>query len=328
MPFNRSDYAAVKQEYEKKKKDAVTRSEERTKALCDKIPELASLCRQLAATGPRIFEAAQGPESELEAKIAEIKKENGILIKRQKQILEENGYPEDWLDIKYECEICRDEGNIDGVMCVCMKKKLISAGYKTAGIDGLAATHSFENFDLSYYRYDNDVYTKMKYAFDRIKGYAEGFRVGVSPSLLFLGGTGLGKTHLSVAAAKRVIELENYVIYGTAQNIFSDFEYERFGRSFSDRSESRTDKYFDCDLLVIDDLGTEIKTQAVTAFLYNLINTRLGSGKPMIISTNLTSPDAMIERYDERVASRLLGEFLPYKFIGKDVRMLKLRQSK
>jgi DNA replication protein DnaC len=326
MAFYRPDYVRVKNAFTSKKEEAKAASEERRAALSAEIPELDSICRQLSATGPRIFEAALHPEGDLEGKIAAIRKENEALLAEQKRILAEHGYPEDWFDVKYECPICNDEGNVDGVMCVCMKKQLIEAGYETAGIAGLAATHNFETFDLSYYDYDSEIRSKMKYVFERVKNYAETFKVGASPSLLFLGGTGLGKTHLSVAAAKRVIELQNYVVYGTAQNIFADFEHEKFNKPYTDQSPSRTDKYYECDLLVMDDLGTELKSQAVTAFLYNLLNTRLGEGKPMIISTNLTTADAIVERYDERIGSRLLGEFLPYKFAGKDVRMLKLKK--
>ncbi len=328
MAFNRSDYVRIKDSYTEKKEAAKATAEEHKKRLCAEIPELSDVCRKLAATGPRIYEAALGPADELENRLAAIKQENAALIERQKQILKSNGYPEDWLDVKYECPVCNDEGNVGGKMCVCMKKALIAAGYESAGIAGLCGAQNFDTFDLSYFSYNPEVYSNMKYILERARAYADGFKPGQSPSLLFFGGTGLGKTHLSVAVAKRVIELENDVVYGTAQNIFSDFEFERFGRSFSDTSASRTDKYFECDLLIIDDLGTEIRSQAVTAFLYNLINTRIGSGKQMIINTNLTTPDAIVERYDERVASRLLGEFLPYKFTGKDVRMLKLKKSR
>ena len=328
MAFNRSDYVKIKNSFAEKKEAAKATADEHTKRLCAEIPEFAEICRKLAATGPRIYEAATDPSADLESRLAEIKKENAALIEKQKQILKSNGYPEDWLDVKYECPICNDEGNVGGKMCVCMKNALIAAGYESAGIAGLCGTHSFDTFDLSYYSVNEEAYSNMKYVAERAKAYAENFKPGQSPSLLFFGGTGLGKTHLSIAVAKRVIELENDVVYGTAQNIFSDFEYERFGRSYSDTSASRTDKYFDCDLLIVDDLGTEIKTQAVTAFLYNLINTRLGAGKPMIINTNLTTPDAIVERYDDRVASRLLGEFLAYRFTGKDVRMLKLKKNR
>ena len=190
MAFYRPDYVKIKNAFTSKKEDAKAAAEERRRILCAEIPELASICRQLAATGPRIYEAAVNPEGDLEGKLAAIRKENESLLAREKQILADHGYPEDWLDVKYECPICSDEGNIGGVMCECMKKRLIEAGYETAGIAGLAATHGFETFDLSYYEYDRSVYANMKYVFERAEAYADAFSVGQSPSLLFLGGTG------------------------------------------------------------------------------------------------------------------------------------------
>ena len=138
MAFYRPDYVKVKNAFTSKKEEAKAASEERRKVLCAEIPELASVCRRLAATGPRIFEAALNPEGDLEGKIAAIRAENEELLAEQKRILAEHGYPEDWFDVKYECPICNDEGNVNGVMCECMKKKLIEAGYETAGIAGLA----------------------------------------------------------------------------------------------------------------------------------------------------------------------------------------------
>ncbi len=173
MAFYRPDYVRVKNAFTSKKEEAKAASEERRAALSAEIPELDSICRQLSATGPRIFEAALHPEGDLEGKIAAIRKENEALLAEQKRILAEHGYPEDWFDVKYECPICNDEGNVDGVMCVCMKKQLIEAGYETAGIAGLAATHNFETFDLSYYDYDSEIRPKTKYVSERVKNYAE-----------------------------------------------------------------------------------------------------------------------------------------------------------
>ena len=142
--------------------------------------------------------------------------------------------------------------------------------------------------------------------------------------MIFMGGTGLGKTHMSVAVAKAVVEAGYSVYYRTAEELFADFRAERF-RRFDDNSPVRTDRYAECELLVIDDLGTETSGRDVTSFLYSLLNMRINSGMPTLISTNLSHKD-MISVYDERIASRLLGEFLPYRFTGTDVRMQKLKE--
>jgi DNA replication protein DnaC len=156
------------------------------------------------------------------------------------------------------------------------------------------------------------------------KGYADTFG-DASGSILMIGGTGLGKTHLSTAIAAQVIDKGYDVQYVTAQNLISDFSYERYHRSFSDNSKSKSDKYFECELLIIDDFGTEENNQFSSAVFYNLINSRSNSAKKTIINTNIRQ-SAIAERYTDRVASRLFGEYTVLVFPGKDIRMQKLMQ--
>ena len=138
--------------------------------------------------------------------------------------------------------------------------------------------------------------------------------------------TGLGKTHLSSACAKAVIDRGFDVVYESAQNIFSDFEYERFNRGYNtDAQNEKTARYFETDLLIIDDLGTEVTNQFTTACLYNIVNTRMCTGKGMIINTNLKKEE-LVAKYQDRITSRLFGEFEICLFMGKDIRSQKLRR--
>ena len=114
-------------------------------------------------------------------------------------------------------------------------------------------------------------------------------------------------------------------MYDTAQNIFSDFEAERFGKGNTDPERSSTEKYFTADLLIIDDLGTEFSNQFTVSCLYNIINTRMNHGKPMLVSTNLKS-DELLSKYDSRIVSRLFGEFTAHHFVGSDIRLQKLKR--
>ena len=157
------------------------------------------------------------------------------------------------------------------------------------------------------------------------RDYAENFKPGASRNLLFIGNTGLGKTHLSTAIAKKVIEGGCDVVYDTAQNIFADFEIEHFSRNRDE--EDRTSRYFDCDLLIIDDLGSEMSNQFTVSVLYLLINTRLNRGLSTMISTNLNQKE-LRERYWDRITSRLFGEYRILLFLGTDVRAQKIRQGK
>ena len=322
MAFYRGDYVKVKQKFEQRRVDARNRMEERRKEVCAAVPELKEICGLLDDTGPRVYQAALEGKAGFEEKLAAIRRQNDALLQRQSELLVKNGYPADYLDVKYECPLCRDEGNIDGRMCGCMKAELAFLGFETAGIAALRRKMNFGSFDLSYYK-DGDR-KNMEVVLRRIKEYAENFHGKGSGSLLFIGGTGLGKTHLSVALTEKVVENGYYAVYCTAENLFSDFRYERFRRE-DDKTDSKTDRYYDCELLVIDDLGTELGGRDITPFLYNLLNVRINSGLSTVINTNL-SHNEMMARYDERIASRLLGEFLPYRFTGKDVRMQKLQQ--
>ena len=141
-------------------------------------------------------------------------------------------------------------------------------------------------------------------------------------SLLFLGGTGLGKTHLSTAVARTVIARGYDVFYNSAVGMISDFECRRFGNGLAQGDADDTARYTECDLLIIDDLGTEVVNQFTLSCLYHVLNTRLNLSKPTLISTNLASGD-LRKTYSDRITSRLLGEYLLIPFYGIDVRRQK-----
>ena len=286
-------------------------------------PELEKIDRVLAETGLSILkEAAKGKEG-LEERIAAIREGNKSLLEARGAYLESIGYPVDYTSVKYECEKCSDTGFVGVKMCECMRRELVLAGYESSGIGGLIRTQSFETFSLDYYKRTPNELGNMQMILDTCKAYAERFSEANGESLFFCGTTGLGKTHLSTAIAKVLIERGFDVVYDSAQNIISDFEFERFGRGYGDNSDSRTDKYFECDLLIIDDLGTEMANQFTVSCLYNIINTRINHSRSMIISTNLAQNEIR-ERYADRITSRLFGDFMVMKFAGKDIRLQKL----
>ena len=199
------------------------------------------------------------------------------------------------------------------------------AGYESSGIGALIRQKTFDNYDPKLQKDTEQAYQSAVMVHGFCRNYAEQFDPDSSANLLFVGATGLGKTHLSAAIAGRVIGRGYDVVCETAQNVFADFEYERFGRPYGkeEGEESRTDRYFTCDLLILDDLGTEMTNQFTVSCLYNILNTRLNRGAPILINTNLTR-DELKKRYDDRVTSRLFGEFLPIVFVGRDARELRL----
>ena len=231
------------------------------------------------------------------------------------------GLPADHTSPRYFCPKCKDTGYLEYKMCDCLKRELVLLGYKNSGLGALLEKQSFENFSLDYY--SADARELMQGNLMICKNYAKDFSAG-APSLLMMGTTGLGKTHLSTAIAKAVIDKGYDVMYETAENLISKFSYERFGRGYGDKTESQTDRVFECDLLIVDDFGTEVTNQFSASCVYNLINTRLSKNLPTIINTNL-SGKAILERYTDRVYSRLIGEFTVLYFGNDgDIRMKKI----
>ena len=325
MGYNRENYARIREIYETKYKDAQTAADARKAEAQAKIPGLAEIDKQLEGLGMRIMAEVLGAGDNYAAKILEIRADNERLRAQKAKLLTEAGYPSDYTDIKYECEKCSDSGFVDGYMCDCMREELIMAGYESSGIANLLRTQSFDTFSLEYYKNNPDAHRTMAFIYDQLKNYSESFKGKGSDNLLLMGGTGLGKTHLSSAVAKRIIQRGYDVYYVSAINMLSSFELQRFGTSMSPQADS-TDKLFDCDLLIVDDLGTEITNQFSVSVLYNLINTRLNLGKPTIISTNLSQTE-LRQRYCDRITSRLFGEYKPLLFKGTDVRAQKIKMQ-
>ncbi|NLM56025.1 MAG: ATP-binding protein [Clostridiales bacterium] len=327
MGFRKADYIKVNDILATRRSQAEADAQHRLKSVHAKIPELAKIDAELAKTGARVFEACQLGSEGVAERIERIKKDNLALQARRAAILVENGYPADYTEPRYFCKKCSDTGYDGTQMCECKRRELVLAGYESSGMGELLKTQSFETFSLDYYKYDSQAYATMKHTYEAAKSYAENFTAGKNNgNLLFIGATGLGKTHLSTSIAREVINKGFDVKYDTIQNIIMDFEQKQFHAQDTSQDDDPTERYFECDLLIIDDLGTELTNQFTLSCLYNLINTRINRAMSMIISTNL-SPAELRRRYAERITSRLFGEFLALPFAGGDVRAAKLREE-
>ena len=327
MGFNRNDVARVKREYSEKYRLAQSASEDRKIELWGKITGLCELDRELSMTGLRIMAATMEKGADTRALIAKIKEDNERLLAERAALLRAYGYPEDYTDVHYECERCGDTGYVDTKMCECMKRSLVLAGYESSGLGELIKTQSFENFSLDWYKNNAEVYSKMVQSFEKVKKFADNFSADNYSNMIFIGGTGLGKTHLSTAVAKSVIDRHYDVLYVTATGMMGDFEQKRFGNSAIEGDAGDTDRYYSADLLIIDDLGTEISNQFTTTCLYDVINTRIMTRKSTIISTNLVQ-DELRKRYWDRITSRIFGEYQPVIFVGTDIRRQKIVSGK
>ena len=254
-------------------------------------------------------------------------KEANLALQEERRQLIELHFEEGYLDDTPLCTICGGSGYLGSQMCECLQELCRQEQRKELGVLA-GGKESFSQFRLDYYpdRYDAAYGASPRTIMDRnfqiCRRYASTFTMNAG-NLLFIGGTGLGKTFLSACIARVVSDRGNSVTYESAPHLFGKLEQARFSGDEEAKKESA--KMMDCDLLIIDDLGTEMPSQFVTAALYSLVNDRLLSVKPMVISTNL-NVDEIGKRYSPQIASRLHGNFQRLTFVGEDIRVLKNRR--
>ncbi len=273
------------------------------------VPELKNIESELSSLGARAMKAAMTGEC---SEIKEIQQASTILETKKAEILKS-------AKIKAPCPACKecgDTGYNGTQLCRCVKALAKELVFSDLSAKTPIANQSFKTFDLSYY--EGTAHKTMSSIYSFAKEYAESFNRN-SDNLLFLGGVGLGKTHISLSIINTVIEKGYGVIYDSAQNLFNQIEKEHF--SYSGSSE-KIDAILTCDLLVIDDLGTEFSTSFTVSQFYNIVNTRINNGLPTIINSNLGLAD--IEKsYTARVLSRIMGNYIIKKFEGSDIRIKK-----
>ena len=297
---------ASKQEADKRRNEVYLRA-----------PEVMEIDRALSKTGLKIYgEAMRGGRETLDARIAALQKENEELLRARASLMEAAGFPSDYMRERHECDKCSDTGYIGIDPCECLIKAFRKQSYLSSGLGKILTSQDFSNFDVKIYPEASR--RMMSFIYKKAQEFAENFSESEPQNIMFYGKTGLGKTHLSTAIAKRVIDRGFTVIYDSAMNIMHTFEKERFSR---EDTPITTDKYFDCDLLIIDDLGAEFMSSFTHATLLNILNTRIYAGKSTLISTNLDDTEALKKTYDDRVVSRLVGEFRQYRFEGNDIRL-------
>jgi len=294
----------------------------------ERVPAVMEVRRKLATTAVELSRLILAHKENVAQGVERIRKNNLALQAEEKRLLRENGYPEDYLQLRYRCRLCKDTGYVDGEQCQCLKNLVRQLGLEELNrVSNLRLT-GFENFDLRYYPMERDPRQQviprewMGQVLQFCRQYAENFTLH-SRGLFMQGPTGLGKSHLSLAIGAEVIREGYCAVYGSTQDFLRMVENEHF-RRFEGRGGSgeTLDALLDADLLILDDLGAEFSTQFTQAVVYNLINTRLNREKPTIISTNLTSQE-LEDKYSQRVVSRLYTQFVHLRFVGKDIRQLK-----
>lgn len=294
--------------------------------ICEELPEAAELEQKLRATMAEVIaQSLRRGEDPTEA-IDAIHRRNRSLQEELRYLLEENGYEANALEDTPMCPICRDSGYVGEKMCTCLaefcrseqKKELTSL---------LSSNATFDDFTLDYYPTAVNPVTglspreQMEINYEFCVEYARHFRPGPDRNLLFNGAPGLGKTFLSACIAREVVDRSYSVVYDTAIHVFSCMEKQKFGGGTEDDLRM-AERILACDLLILDDLGTEMSTAFIPSALYTIINSRILSEKPTIISTNYTIAQ-LSQRYTPQIASRLEGEYRLLPFAGSDIRKLK-----
>lgn len=323
MSYSKATLSKATQIIESRRNKAQRTQLARHLEVTEKLPIISKYEEELSVTGLAAAKAI-GMGKDANKYIEELSSLNLSIQDAIKSVLKENGYPENYLEVPYTCPKCQDTGFSGGYVCECRKELLKElAGLELASVSPSEKCR-FDNFSLDYYplpvdsRLGISPQKRMSEIFEYCKCYAEDFSPE-SESLYMHGATGLGKTHLSLAIANVVAEKGFRVIYDSAQNLLSSLEKEKF--SYSNTGE-REKEILDCDLLIIDDLGSEFSTQFTTSAVYNIVNTRNNRSKPVIISTNLTDTE-LEAKYSQRITSRIIGEYVSLLFIGRDIRQLK-----
>lgn len=325
MAYSKKVYSLANQKVMKRLNSINSMVDYRKNEVYSKIPRLREIERELnsigISTAKTVLRGANAKEE-----LISLKEKSLTLQQEFNELLESSGYSKDYLEPQYVCKQCRDTGYIElenkTIVCECFKKLLSQTACEELNKVSPLSLSTFESFNLNMYNDAPDVngnnpYKRMSKIYDYCLNYAKTFTENCK-GILMKGGTGLGKTHLSLAIANEVINNGYSVVYVSAPDILSKLEHEHFSYNY-DGEQEIMQSLIECDLLIIDDLGTEFKTQYTTTAVYNIFNTRVNMVKPVIINTNL-SGDELKNTYSERFNSRIMMACDQLVFIGQDIR--------
>ena len=306
---------------EERRSQALEQAERRRGEIETKLPHVAEMRRMQALTASELTAnmLSNASPAEKQANFEKIRKNNLECSALITKAITDAGYPADYDKVKYRCELCNDTGYTLYGMCDCFRRLISRVAADELNRTANMPNADFGHFDVELYRgvskNGTDAYKTMKKVLANCIAYADSFDPKSSESLLFIGSPGLGKTHLSIAIARKVIEKGYSVVYGSLLDRLRAIEDEHFGRAQGDTLSI----LLDADLLILDDLGTEPSGQFYESTLYNIINTRINTGKPVIISTNL-SVAQLSSTYNERLISRMMFAYKTVAFVGDDIR--------
>lgn len=319
--------------FEEDKRRRESRAQERREAIFSRQPRLKEVDAELRSTMSRIISSALRYGTDPGPAVEILREENLRLQEEKHRLLAQAGLPEDCLEEKPACSLCGDTGYRGGQVCRCLRAYYAQEQQKELSRMLDLNGQSFDTFSLDWYSDQLEPGQKKsarahmeERVYNSCAEYAHQF--GRKPgSLLLFGAPGLGKTHLSAAIAREVSGRGFSVVYDTAAHVFERFENQKFGREEGSEVSADVSRILNCDLLILDDLGTEMTTPFVQSALYRIVNTRLMEKRSTIISTNLT-PEKLAQRYTPQTVSRIEGEYELLPFVGEDIRKLKKAQNR
>lgn len=327
MALSNSQYNAIMRIYNQRQFQNKYEQEQRITEVYERLPQIRqiddAISTQAVACAKRLLEGDLGARQRLKKQISDLREEKATL-------LEIYGYASDYMDMQYHCKECQDTGYVRGKKCHCFKKEEIRLLYSQSNIQEILEKENFSAFTFSYY--DNKevisqigmtVTDYMKKIYRLCREYVERFNQK-GGNLIFTGSTGVGKTFLTNCIAKELIDRFQSVIYLSANNLVEIFSKNKFHYDTEQEMRETYQYILDCDLLIIDDLGTELNNTFVSSQLFHCINERLLRRKSTIISTNL-SIDKLRDTYSDRISSRIISQYSIIPLYGEDIRTKKHR---
>ena len=305
------------------KEDRESENRQHLQEAYQQVPRIQEIDMELRSTMAKAAQMVFISGGDAKKAMDQVRVQN-LFLQEERAALVAEHFEEGFLDESPICDRCGGNGYIGSNMCECLTELCRQEQKKELSLLS-GGKENFSQFKLEYYsdltdpKYGASPRLIMERNFRTCRSYALTFSQH-SGNLLFVGGTGLGKTFLSACIAKTVTDRGYSVVYETASRLFAKLERAKF--SGDEEARKEVEKYSKCDLLIVDDLGTEMPGQFVTVALYSLVNERLLENKPMVISTNL-NVDEMARRYSPQIASRLHGGFNRLTFVGEDIRVLK-----
>lgn len=313
-------------EYENKRDRNERDRRRRIEEVYNKIPAIKRIDEDIKMLGIDMSKAIITNPQDYNEIIEKAKKDIERLKMEKAFLLTESNIELDYMDLKYDCSICEDTGYIESLKkCSCLRQVMVSRAYKMSNLEYILENENYQNFDIDIFKdepFEEEEMTPRENMLEILgitEGFIDNFDERNGDNLLFYGSTGLGKTYLCNCIAKFLLDKNKIVIYQTAFTILDILENRRFGKGDREMSNYQYDLLFEADLLIIDDLGTEVSNTFTNAEIFNIVNTRIIKGKKTIISTNLT-PNEISEIYTDRVFSRVFDKFMPLKFYGNDLR--------